>query len=82
MSIDMELRSRCCAAPVRTEKVSDDLDGEFREFVVTASGALKLGEAMTFVCEDCECYCQTVEVRLRRETAFDDPLTSRLATGA
>ena len=82
MTLDTELRSRCCAAPVHSEKVSADVDGEFREFIVTASGTLRLGEAMTFVCEDCDGYCQTVEVRLERDAALDDPLTWRLHSGA
>jgi hypothetical protein len=74
-----EIRSRCCAAPVRAERASEDADGEFREYVVTASGHLTLGDALTFVCEDCECYCETVELRPRPALSADDPLTLELS---
>jgi hypothetical protein len=59
----VEIRSRCCAAPVRSEQACDEGDGEYREFIVTASGHLTMGQPMTFVCVDCECYCETVELR-------------------
>jgi hypothetical protein len=69
-----EIRSRCCAAPVLSARSLDEHDGEYREFIVTASGHLKLGEPISFVCEDCECYCETVELRRRPADATADSL--------
>jgi hypothetical protein len=74
MSTVVEIRSRCCAAPVHSMQARDDRDGEYREFIVTASGHLSLGEPMSFVCEDCECYCETVELRRQPADATADSL--------
>lgn len=74
MSTAVEIRSRCCAAPVRSEHVWDDHEGEYREFIVTASGHLKLGEPVSFVCEDCACFCETVALRRRPADTTADSL--------
>ena len=83
MSAVVEIRSRCCAAPVHSAHACDERAGEYREFIVTASGHLKLGEPMSFVCEDCECYCETVELRRRPvHTTTDALLLTPRATSA